>query len=57
MDADWRASWIAGRLRIEADKPDPECPVVEKGAAISLTAEQAVELRRIIDAGLENLNP
>jgi hypothetical protein len=45
------ANWVNGRLRIDSYMPDPERPVVERGVALYLTAEQAETLRRVIDAG------
>ncbi len=51
------ASWIDRRLRIDAYKPDPECPVVERGFALYLTSSQADWLRRVIEAGPENKSP
>jgi hypothetical protein len=51
------ASWIGDLLRIDAYKPEPECPARDRGVAMLLTAEQAEALRRVIDAGPENNPP
>lgn len=45
------ATWIDGRLRIDAYAPDPERPAIERGVAMYLTPEQAETLRRVLDAG------
>lgn len=45
------ATWIDGRLRIDAYMPDPKRPAVECGVAMYLTAEQAETLRRVIERG------
>lgn len=51
------AGWMDGRLRIDAYKPDPRLAPVQIGFALYMTSAQADWLRRIIEAGPENMSP